>query len=201
MLTRTTISPRVSCEWEVFRSLGRRWLRRSRDGMAIPPYREMGHMKKLTPSMVVALLALFVALSGTAVASGLMSGSQIKDHTIAASKLTPNAVKFLHGQQGLQGQQGQQGTTGPTGQTGPTGTAGTFGSATIQVVSTGSQTFSGVGTIHATCPSGTRVIGGGAAAVGTLFIDGYDGANGWEAGAIEISPGTGQINAVAICAS
>lgn len=163
--------------------------------MAIHPYREKGHMKKLTPSMVVALLALFVALSGTAVASGLMSGSQIKDHTIGASKLTPNAVTFLRGKIG------PQGTTGPAGQPGPAGAAGTFGSANIQVVNTGEQPFSGVGTIHATCPSGTRVIGGGAGAVGTLFLDSYDGQNGWEAGAMELVGGTGQILAVAICAS
>jgi hypothetical protein len=39
--------------------------------------------KHLTPSMVVALIALFVALSGTAVAHpGLITGAQIKDRSL-----------------------------------------------------------------------------------------------------------------------
>ena len=47
-------------------------------------------MKRLThPATVIAALALFVALGGTAAwASGLIPGSRIKNHTIAEGKLT-----------------------------------------------------------------------------------------------------------------
>lgn len=53
-------------------------------------------MKQLKhPATIVAMLAMFVALSGGALASGLISGSQIKNHSIAEKKLTKNAIKAL----------------------------------------------------------------------------------------------------------
>ena len=53
------------------------------------------------PATVIAALALFVALGGgAALASGLISGSQIKNHSIATKKLTKKAIASLHGQRG-----------------------------------------------------------------------------------------------------
>ena len=50
-------------------------------------------MKSLKhPATVIAALALFVALGSGAWASGLISGSHIKNHSIAAKKLTQGAV-------------------------------------------------------------------------------------------------------------
>jgi len=72
------------------------------------------------PATVIAALALFVALGGGATAGVLMSGAQIKNHTIAAKKLTRHAIKALRG---------QRGAPGPTGPTGPQGPAGAGGSA------------------------------------------------------------------------
>jgi hypothetical protein len=63
-----------------------------------------------SPALVISLIALFVALGGgAAMASGLISGNQIVNHSIPAKKLTAAAVKTLHGQ------------TGPAGQPGPAG--------------------------------------------------------------------------------
>lgn len=81
-------------------------------------------MKRLRhPATVIAALALFVALGGgaAAYASGLISGSQIKNHSIAENKLTKKAIKALRGQRGPQGPAGQTGQTGPTGLQGPIG--------------------------------------------------------------------------------
>ena len=86
-------------------------------------------MKSLKhPATILAAVALFVALGGgAAMASGLVSGSQIKNHSIAAKKLTKSAIKSLHGQRGPQGLPGATGATGPQGATGATGPQGATG--------------------------------------------------------------------------
>jgi hypothetical protein len=62
------------------------------------------------PATVIAALALFVALGGGAAwASGLISGSQIKNHTIAENKLTKSAINALRGQRGPAGHTGPRG--------------------------------------------------------------------------------------------
>lgn len=76
------------------------------------------------PAFVLAFIALFVALGGTAYASGLISGKKIKDHTIAEKKLTKKAINALRGQRGPRGAAGATGATGPTGATGLQGPAG-----------------------------------------------------------------------------
>lgn len=79
-------------------------------------------MRRSSPALGVALVALFVALGGgaAAYASGLIPGSQIRDHSIAEKKLTKKAITALQGQRGL---------TGPAGATGPVGPAGPAGGA------------------------------------------------------------------------
>jgi hypothetical protein len=79
------------------------------------------------PATIIALFALFGAFGGgaAAYASGLISGSQIKNHSIPAKKLTRSAIKTLRGHRGPQGPIGSTGPTGPTGSTGPQGPAGT----------------------------------------------------------------------------
>lgn len=80
------------------------------------------------PATLVASLALFVALGGgAALASGLISGKQIKDHTIARSKLTRKAIRQLKGNRGPAGPRGLTGSQGPTGATGATGATGPVG--------------------------------------------------------------------------
>ncbi len=95
------------------------------------------------PAMVVAMLSLFVALTGTAVAttSALITGNQIKNGSITGAdvknkSLTPRDFRgSLRGPQGLtgpagpagpQGSQGPQGPTGPKGDKGETGPSNGF---------------------------------------------------------------------------
>ena len=90
--------------------------------------------------MIVAMLALFVALTGTAVAttSALITGNQIKNSSITGldvknKSLTPKdfrgsvrgprGLRGLAGPQGSQGSQGAQGAQGAQGVQGPAGTA------------------------------------------------------------------------------
>ena len=73
-------------------------------------------MKTPRLSTLIAALALFIALGGTATAaSGLISGSKIKNRTITQKKLTVPTVKALKGKKGVRGPRGSQGAQGPAG--------------------------------------------------------------------------------------
>jgi hypothetical protein len=87
-------------------------------------------MRKLSPSMVISLIALFVALSGTAVAAkGLITSAGIKDGTIQGidvknKSLTPADFSgSVRGPQGAPGPQGPQGVPGTPGAKGDKGDA------------------------------------------------------------------------------
>jgi hypothetical protein len=100
------------------------------------------------PATVIALLALFVALTGTAYASGLISGRQIKNHSIPAKKLTKSAVRSLHGQRGpagTPGATGPKGDPGPKGDTGPQGPGGAI--VTYDATASATPTIKTLGTI------------------------------------------------------
>lgn len=95
-------------------------------------------MKRISPALVLACAALFVALAGatTAATVKLITGAQIKDGSIGAVDLSRAAKSALHGQRGargpvgppgIQGPQGAQGQQGPAGQRGPTGGQGLTG--------------------------------------------------------------------------
>lgn len=94
-------------------------------------------MRKPSPAMVVALVALFVALGGTATAAGvLVTSRQIKDRTIQVRDLNPAAVRALRGATGPQGPEGPPGPAGPQGpqgHQGPAGAAGPPGSTAASV--------------------------------------------------------------------
>jgi hypothetical protein len=90
-----------------------------------------------SPAIVVALLALFVAMGGTAVSAGtLITGKQVKNGSITGAdvknmSLTPRdfrgSVRGPHGPPGPAGPQGPTGPTGPTGAPGSVGPAGPIG--------------------------------------------------------------------------
>jgi hypothetical protein len=88
-------------------------------------------MRRSNVALVVSLIALFVALgSGAALASGLISGKQIVDHSIPEKKLSRSTIKALHG---LRGPAGPQGPRGATGLQGPTGATGSQGPGAISI--------------------------------------------------------------------
>jgi hypothetical protein len=82
------------------------------------------------PATLVASVAFFVAAGGgAAVASGLISGKRIVNHSIPEKKLTAAAIKALRGHRGPQGLPGIAGAQGPKGDTGPSGQQGPVGTA------------------------------------------------------------------------
>jgi hypothetical protein len=130
--------------------------------------------RKPSPGIVIAALALFFALGGTAIAARrylITSESQIK----------PSVLKALHGTAGPAGATGPAGTagaagpTGPTGSTGPAGPTGPQGQvgprgpqgptrlSTLTIVAGESISVpkESVGTSIATCPSGYSAVSGG----------------------------------------
>jgi hypothetical protein len=92
-------------------------------------------MGKVSPGTIIAAIALFIVIGGTATAaSGLINGKkikpgtvtakQIKNKTITTAKLAPSTVKSL---EGAPGETGPAGPKGAPGETGPAGTAGATG--------------------------------------------------------------------------
>ena len=116
----------------------------------------MGAIRKFvrrpSPAMVVACLALLVALSGTGYAvsnlpPGSVGSAQLKDNAVTNTKIANSAVTsekirnrsllaidFLPGQlpRAKPGPAGPPGAQGPAGPAGPAGAAGTFGTITVR---------------------------------------------------------------------
>jgi hypothetical protein len=86
-------------------------------------------LRRLSPGLIVAVIALIAALSGSAIAASAITGSQIKDGTIGVGDLSKKAVAKLHGARGQRGQAGNTGPQGPKGDTGATGPQGPKGDA------------------------------------------------------------------------
>jgi hypothetical protein len=97
------------------------------------------HLKH--PATIIAAVALFIAFGGgaAAYASGLINGSQIKNHSISTKKLTKKAIRQLHGARGKRGPAGPAGAPGAPGAPGATGPQGPGGTI-IQYNATASAT-------------------------------------------------------------
>lgn len=118
----------------------------------------MKHLRH--PATIVAALALFVALTGGAYASGLMSGSHLRNHSVAEKKLTRSAIRALRGHRGPAGPQGDTGPAGPAGTAAgyvhitPAGVVDTAGSLNVTAADfahngPGKYCFKGLGfTVH-----------------------------------------------------
>ena len=122
--------------------------------------------KRITPAMIVALIALFAALAGTATAAGtavLITSKQIKDGSIQLADMSPTTKKALKGERGPRGYTGFTGLTGPQGLQGAQGPAGGFDPNKVTYVQ--GTPFSiapgaiGSGATH--CPLGAKAISGG----------------------------------------
>jgi hypothetical protein len=116
-------------------------------------------INKIHPATLIAILALFVAVGGTATAaSGLINGKnikrgtvstkQLKNKSITKAKLKPATFKALKGKrgatgatgaQGLPGLPGVPGIIGPQGPKGATGAKGPAGIVAAQYTSSASN--------------------------------------------------------------
>jgi hypothetical protein len=145
----------------------------------------MKRRRRPSPSMIVALLALFFALAGTGYAAShyiITNKSQIKPSVVTQLKGNrglqgiPGVAGPVgpQGPAGAQGAQGPAGTNGNNGVAGPTGPAGTNGTGSI-VVAQKEATVGPVAegaTVEAQveCPAGSSPTGGGGEVQGGKFF-------------------------------
>jgi hypothetical protein len=129
---------------------------------------------RFTPATVLALIALFVALtsSATAASYAYITGAQIKNGSVGLADLSKKAKKALKGQRGPRGFTGTAGPAGPAGLAGavgpqgPAGANGANGGFDPDKVSYTAGAFVSIppgsaDTSVAPCPAGSKVVGGG----------------------------------------
>ncbi len=146
-------------------------------------------LRRPSPAMVVACVALLVALGGTSMAAATqiarnsVGTSQLKDSAVTNAKVKNNAINsakvaarsllrsdFAPGQlpAGPTGPQGPAGPAGPAGAAGAAGAPGVIGAITVRSQSVsipGGSAENGAyntGEVQALCNSGERAISGGA---------------------------------------
>ena len=138
--------------------------------------------RRVTPSMVVACVALLAALAGTGYAAGVLPAgsvgtSQLKADAVVSSKVKDHSLlsqDFKAGQlpAGPQGAPGAQGPAGPAGQTGaqgpqgpqgPAGSQGPGGFASLSYVSADFGPFPAHAQYggEASCAGDQHAVGGG----------------------------------------
>jgi hypothetical protein len=183
-------------------------------------------IRSLSPATVIATIALLFALSGTAVAAGVITGANILNGSIASIDVMNESLRTVDvkngtllpedfkgkklpaGPKGDQGPQGPAGAQGPAGPAGPAGPQGAPGLSQVTVVTAESASDSVGGKfVDAHCPAGKRIIGGGATLVGAYGDIALDentplNATTWRAMGFEVNA-TGanwSVRAHAICA-
>ncbi len=180
-------------------------------------------IRRPSAALVVACIALLVALGGTSYATVLnvprnsVGPPQLKRNAVGPSKIAPNAIRAGHVQNGslltedFKAGQIPQGPKGDKGEKGDKGDKGTPGLTGVETVVTQGPSQSAVFTVvSASCPTGKRIIGGGAnmSIAGAFYDDvaivsSYPlTATRWQAVASEVNPTTGnwRLTAYAICA-
>ena len=126
--------------------------------------------KRFTPAMIVAMIALAVALSGTAVAgtAKLITGSQIANGTIKLADIHPSAKTALKGERGATGAHGPR-RRGPQGAAGPGWAAGRHRRDKGDKGDKGG--FSGLVTRHYDYIKGADYPGAGSGGIATVACD------------------------------
>jgi hypothetical protein len=137
------------------------------------------HFGKLpSPATILAAIALFVALAGTSVAAisalprGSVGATQIKSNAVTSAKIANNTIVSADVRNGtlvrgdFRAGQLPVGAQGPAGPQGPPGIAGLERKDVITPSSSANSK-----TISAVCPTGKRVIGGGARVTGAGIAD------------------------------
>ena len=104
--------------------------------------------------IIAAIVAALVSAPAATAASGLITGAQIKNGSVGLVDLSAGAKRTL---------KGQRGPAGPAGVQGIQGVAGGFDPAKVTYVTGPTRTFAPgeIEFVDASCPAGTRLLGGG----------------------------------------
>ena len=131
--------------------------------------------RRFTPAMIVAMIALAVALSGTAVAgtTKLITGDQIANGSIKLADIHKSAKTALKGKNGATGAQGPVGARGAQGSVGPQGATGAKGDtgATGAPGKDGKNGLSGLVTRHYDYVKDASYPGAGSGGIATVACD------------------------------
>src|SRR3954453_5318862 len=87
----------------------------------------MNRLPRPSASLVISIIALVAACSGSAVAASLITSKQIKDGTVQVKDLSKKARSSLAGQRGAAGAAGARGDKGDKGEAGAQGIQGPKG--------------------------------------------------------------------------
>ena len=189
--------------------------------------------RRPSPALVVASLALGIALTGTSYATvlnvpdgsvttakiknGAVTTPKLKNDAVTVDKLAANAVTAGQVKNGSllkedfkSGQlpAGPPGPPGPRGVPGPKGSPGISGLQRVDAATSSSSSNSKA--VVATCPSGKRVVGGGAQVTGSgankvSINQSFPDSTGdkWNGNAVEVvaTGASWQLQAYALCAT
>jgi hypothetical protein len=126
-------------------------------------------LRRPSPALIVACLALFVALGGTGYAAmslprNSVGAHQLRKGAVTGSKLSRSAIKMLQhklGKRGPRGPQGAPGLPGAAGAPGAQGAAGAPGATKVVARYGNVQSSPTGGASFASCQAGETVTGGG----------------------------------------
>jgi len=172
-------------------------------------------MRRPSPALVVACVALLVSLGSTSYATVVnvprasVGTPQLKRNAVKASKLAPNAVRTGHVLNGtllredFKPGQIPEGPKGDRGERGPAGPAGVSG---YEIVTASTIVpANGEAMASARCPNGKKVTGGtasvGALPAGVFLYTVLTGTETYNVIAINTTAAPQGVNAVAICAN
>jgi hypothetical protein len=161
-------------------------------------------------SLILSVLALLVSFSGGAVAAKValapknsVGTTAIINGSIQLADLSLAARKGMRGPQGLPGPRGAQGIPGLQGVQGATGAVGGFDQGKLAYVGSPNVALAPFtqGQATASCPPGSKPLGGGGLFNGTRPILSVPSGAGWTVHAFNDLTATMNINAFVVCAA
>lgn len=164
--------------------------------------------RHINPALIISIIALFVALGGSAYAgiqlsknsvgtaqlkNGAVSTSKVKNGAITKGKLADSVKKSIgkEGPQGPQGPRGSQGDRGPQGDQGPQGNQGPAGLVNWNGVYEVTASRTGSGFATATCNGNDQVLFGTSTANGSFWQGTANRQNGGREWSVEIASAAG----------
>lgn len=137
-------------------------------------------LKRPSPALVIATVALVAASGGSAVGASYITGKQIKNGSITGADIKNHSItkSDVRGVAGPRGPQGPQGAIGPPG---PTSSASQSIGHLTRVEFDGSVAPGDTNGVSVACPPGMGIVSGGAltAGAGVIFAEDSFGQPGW----------------------